>query len=230
MIQTNLRCYYRASKSLNKVNQQGPSVGTRQRAALFAALGKGTGSVFYRYDSEDHEKKATEVLARLGEFIIYFERVCAGMRSCIHCAFRRSGLQNHGLSQVVINKLAAEGLRTTLGAVFQELPDQDDDDKKIVRDVLARIDRLGSIRNELLHAEWFFNYEYEEAGDEFYALALKSNSSQNSGANSLKISVTKESLNQHIKESTEIQIFLTRLATCLNEKGLKVSEALSKPL
>ena len=186
--------------------------------------------MFYKYENKEHEEKATEVLAGLGEFVISFERVCAGMRSCIHCAFRSSGLDNQGLSQVLINKLAAESLRTTLGGVFSELRDQDDEDRKVVRGLLARIDKLGTIRNELFHAEWFLNYDYEEANDEFRALALKMNSSQSSGAYGLKIFVTKESLNQHVKEASEVQLLVSRLATCLNQKGLKVSEMLSKPL
>ena len=186
--------------------------------------------MFFQYDNEQHEEKAKEILAGLGEFVIAFERVCSAMRSCIFSAFKKAGLHNQGLAQIVVNKSAAEGLRTTLGGVFHETREQDDEDRKAVRNLLGRIDKLGSVRNELLHAEWFLNYDYEEANEEFRALALKMNSSQNSGAYGLKISVTKESLNCHVKEATEILVLLNRLATCLNQNGLKVSEMLSKPL
>jgi hypothetical protein len=186
--------------------------------------------VFYQYDNADHEAKAKTVLAGLGEFVIAFERVCAEMRSCILCAFRREGLKNQGLSQVVINKSAVEALRSTLGGLFSELRGQDGEDKNAVKNLLARIDNLGSTRNELLHAEWYLNYDYEDASDEFTALALKHNTSQNGGAYSLKIPVTKAILDEHVKEATEILVLLRRLAICLNQNGFKVSETLSRPL
>ena len=65
--------------------------------------------------------------------------------------------------------------------------------------------------------------------DEFTALALKHNAGQNRGAYSLKI-VTKACLDEHVKEATEILVLLRRLAICLNQRGFKVSEMLSKPL
>ena len=172
--------------------------------------------MFYQYDNKEHEKKVKEVLSGLGEFVVAFERICAEMRSCILCVFRKAGLANQGLSQVVVNKAAAEGLRTTLGGLYTELKDQDKEDKKCVKSLLARVDKLGTVRNELLHAEWFLNYDYENSNDEFTALSLKHNSSQNQGAYSLIIAVTKESLCNHVKEATEILVLLRRLTICMN--------------
>jgi hypothetical protein len=186
--------------------------------------------VFYQYDNEEHERKAKEVLAGLGEFVVAFERVCASMRSCIFCIFRREGLTNQGLAQVVVNKAAIEGLRTTLGGLYAELRDQDDEDKKQVKALLSRIDGLGTTRNQLLHAEWYLNSDYEGASDEFIALALKGNSSQSQGAFTLSIPVTKSKLNEHVREATEILVLLRRLTICMNQKGFKVSEMFSKPL
>ena len=186
--------------------------------------------MFYQYDNEEHETSVKQVLAGLGEFVISFERVCASMRSCIFCIFRKSGLENQGLAQVVVNKSPAEGLRTTLGGLYAELREEDDEDRLHVRKLLSRIDKLGTIRNELLHAEWYLNYDYENATDEFTALALKGSMSQNKGAYSLQIPVTSESLNRHVREATEILVLLNRLTICMNQNGFKVSEMLSKSL
>lgn len=186
--------------------------------------------MFYQYDNEQHEKKAQEVLAGLGEFVVAFERVCSEMRSCIFCIFRREGLNNQGLAQVTVNKAAAEGLRATLGGLFSELKDQNEADKQQVKELLKRIDKLGSTRNELLHAEWFLNYDYENAGEEFTALALKSNTSQNQGAYGIKVPVTKDSLSSYVREATEILVLLRRLSICMNQKGFIVNKMLSKPL
>lgn len=186
--------------------------------------------MFYQYDNEAHEAKARDVLAALGEFTIAFERVCAEMRSCISCAFRREGLKNQGLSQIVVNKATAEPLRTALGGIYSELNDQDEEDKKHVKNLLSRIDRLSTTRNKLLHAEWFLNYDYEGANENFIALALKRDYGQNNGAYALKIAVTKNTLEQHTREATEILVLLRRLVICLNQKDEKVSEMFSRPL
>lgn len=186
--------------------------------------------MFYQYENEDHERKAKEVLAGLGEFVIAFERVCAGMRSCIHCAFHREGLKNQALSQAFVNPLAAEGLRTALGGVFMELRDQDEDDKKTVSRLLKRIDDLAQTRNKLLHAEWFLNYNYEGADEEFFALALKPHLKQSKGVTFIESDVSRRVLDEHLREATEILVLVSRLATALNQGGLKVSEYLSKPL
>ncbi len=49
---------------------------------------------FYQYDSKEHRERAEAVLTSLGKFVVSFERICAGMRNCIFCAFKREGLKN----------------------------------------------------------------------------------------------------------------------------------------
>ena len=186
--------------------------------------------MFYQYSNHEHELKVKEVLVGLGEFVIAFERVCAEMRNCISCAFSREGLQNQGLSQVIVNNLAAEALRTTLGGLFFELRGPDAEDKRAVKGLLARIDKLGTARNKLLHAEWYLNDDYENVSDEFIALAFKLKANQNKGAYALKTPVMKSTLDDYVKDATEIFVLLRRLTICLNQKGGKVSEMLSKPL
>lgn len=185
---------------------------------------------FSEYSNEDHRAKAVAILASLGNFVVAFERVCAAMRHCIFASFRREGLKNQGLSQVVVNGKAAAFLRETLGAVYAELPDQDEKDRVCVKSVLARVASLATRRNEFLHAEWYTNYDYDGATDEFNALALKYGSSQSDGAFTIPISVNEATLRDSLREATEIQVLLNRLAICLNQKGHKVSEHLNRPL
>ena len=185
---------------------------------------------FLEYSDEDHAANTVAVFAALGNFVVAFERVCVAMRQCIFISFRREGLTNQALSQLVVYGTAAAGLRETLGKVYVELRDQDEEDKASVKNLLARVERLAEKRNTLLHAEWYTNYNYEGATEEFTALALKHGASQKDGAYSIHISVTEMSVKGHIREATEIQVLLNRLATCLNQRGYKVSEHLALPL
>ena|GEM_PF-3174603 len=139
---------------------------------------------FYQYDSEEHRERADAVLTRLGKFVVAFERISAGMRSCICCAFTREGLKNQGLCQALINGKAAAGVREALGSIFTELRDQDEADRACVKNLLGRIASLAEKRNTLLHAEWHLNYDYEGATDDFLAFAMKLGSSQSTVPNS----------------------------------------------
>jgi hypothetical protein len=186
--------------------------------------------MFCEYQSDDHEAQATALLAQLGKFVVSFERVCAGMRSCLYCAFRKEGLTNLGLCQAVVHGKGAAALRETLGAVYAELNDQDDDDKNCVKSLLLRIRALAEQRNRLLHAEWHLNYDYDGADETFYALALRLSANQKNGSYAESISVSAKMLSELIKEATEIQVLLHRLAICLNQKGFKVSEMFGKSL
>lgn len=186
--------------------------------------------MFNQFESEQHRDKVQLVLAGLGEFVVSFERVCSEMRCCIREIFQREGLINQGLAQVVSNNLAIEGLRTMLGSLFQELGDQDKADQNAVKKLLGQINKPGTTRNQLLHAEWHLNYDYEGKEDKFFALALKPRASQSDGADWIRTSVSREILDKHIQEATKILVFLRRLTICLRQKGFKASEQFSRPL
>jgi hypothetical protein len=98
----------------------------------------------------------------LGKFVVEFERVCAAVRNLILFSFHREGLNNQALAQVIVGDKAAAELRTIFGALFEELRDQNKEDKKAVQSLLARFDKLCSFRNSLLHSEWYLGDEAEK--------------------------------------------------------------------
>ncbi len=176
--------------------------------------------MFYEYDSADHEEQATALLAELGKCVVSFERVCAGMRNCIYTVSRKEG-RNHDQCQKDLHRKTAGPLREKLGEVFKQLSDRDDEDRKCVTTLLSRIKTLTDERNCFLHSEWHLNFDYENADEDFHALALK---------DLLPISIDKEALCNHIREATEIQVLLHRLAICLNQKRFKLSEMFERPV
>ncbi len=82
----------------------------------------------------------------------------------------------------------------------------------------------------MLHAEWHLNYDYEGATDDFMAFAVKLGSSQKHGAYFKRTDLNVAWLEDLIHEALEIQVLVDRLGTCLNQRGLKVSDMLSRPL
>lgn len=186
--------------------------------------------MFDEYESEDHREKATAILNRLGKFVVAFEDICAAMRSCLDCAFRREGLKNQSLSQAVTNGLSIFPLRRMLGSVFNSLNDQDDEDQQCVNTLLQQIEKLAEQRNRFMHSEWYLNYDYDNADDKFVAMTLSLKSGERTGPTFATESISAAYLDDQITEAKKILVLLHRLGICLNQSGFKVHEMFAKPM
>ena len=199
-----------------------------RRRPVNSALGRTEATM--SSDAPDHEAHAVPLFAALGRFVVTFERVCASLRGCIHLAFRSEGLDNQLLAQVVVNGKQAAALCEIFGALTAELRVLDADDRTAIAGVLKRVRDLTTIRNNLLHAEWHTNFDYEGATEEFIPLALRHGSDQSKGAYSKALDVTEASLLEHVHEARELLVLLSRVGTCLGQPTHKVSVLLSRPL
>jgi hypothetical protein len=98
---------------------------------------------FYGYDSDDHERQATALLAELGKFVVSFERVCAGMRACIECALWRAGGKRDDAHctqwEDLVHGKTAGHLRSTLKSQYMQLVDQDISTMKTPRKNFSRL-------------------------------------------------------------------------------------------
>ena len=189
--------------------------------------------MFYQASDKKHEQQINELMKSLGKFVVEFERVCSAIRDLIIFTFQREGLKNQPIAQVVIGDKAAAELRFLFGAIYSELKDQDNDDRKIVKDLLNRFDKLSTKRNMLLHSEWFLG---DEAGeDELSALIGKfkakqigkSKTKQKGGAEYKKEEITPSLIDKYAYESRKQLVLFRRLTTSLLQSGFKVSEYLN---
>jgi hypothetical protein len=181
--------------------------------------------MFYQAADEKHEEQIDELMKSLGKFVVEFERVCATVRHLIIFTFQREGLKNQSLSQVVVGNKAAAELRFLFGALYSELRDQDDDDRKIVNSLLNRFDKLSTKRNILLHSEWFLG---DEAGeDELAALIAKYKAKQKSGTEFKIEEMTPTIIDKYAYEARKQLVLFRRLTTSLLQSGYKPSEYLN---
>jgi len=181
--------------------------------------------MFYQASDKKHEQQINELMKSLGKFVVEFERVCSAIRDLIIFTFQREGLKNQPIAQVVIGDKAAAELRFLFEAIYSELKDQDNDDRKIVKDLLNRFDKLSTKRNMFLHSEWFLG---DEAGeDELSALIGKFKAKQKSGAEYKKEEITPSLIDKYAYESRKQLVLFRRLTTSLLRNGFKVSEYLN---
>ena len=182
--------------------------------------------MFKHYADERHEKQAEEFITSLGKFVIAFERVCEQMRIDIICIFMREGLKNQGLAHVIVGDKTISDLQEILGALYNELRDQDDEDRKMFKGLLKNISKLAHQRNILLHSSW--NFGSEAAQSELYPTTVRFRSKQNKGADLEVHGYSASGVNHLIDEATNIQVYLQRLQNCLMKKGLKVEKEFKK--
>jgi hypothetical protein len=132
------------------------------------------------------------------------------------------------MEEVIIGDKAAAELRELMGAIYCELPNQDEADKEAVRKLLKSILTLTEKRNILLHSNWQLGSKAAEG--EFYASALRFRKKQNKGAVPELYGHSSEYVHSLSEEARRIQIYLSRLQYCICQKGFKVSKEFSKIL
>lgn len=178
------------------------------------------------YADDTHKLQAEEFIFELGKFVLAFERICEAMRYNIMFMLRSQGLQNQGIEQVIIGDKAAAELQVLLGAIFCELPDRDEEDKRSVGSLLKSIKDITETRNLLLHNAW--NLGTEAADSELIAATVRIRTKQNSGTKAEIHGYSASYLRQLIQEAKRIQVLLQRLQYCVVQSGLKVSSEFAR--
>jgi hypothetical protein len=179
-------------------------------------------SMFYQGEDEKHTDQIQELMSCLGKFIVEFERICAEIGHLIIFIFEREGLKNQSLAQVVIGNKAAADLRLLFGALYSELNDQDEDDRKSVHNLLNRFDKLSSVRNNLIHVYWSFGNQSGE--QELDAITTKFKTKQKIGSQYIEKKVTASLINQYAFEARKQLVLFRRLGICLFQGNHKTSE------
>lgn len=184
--------------------------------------------MFSEFADERHKEQAEAFLLSLGKFLVAFERVCAAMASLIIFILQRQGLKNQGMAQVIVGDKSVRNLREMLGALFAELPDQDEDDRKSVQDLLGSINELTTKRNILVHSNWDLGAKAAE--QEFSVGAFRFRKKQSKGAILGESWTSTPNVNKLIKKAKRAQVRLQRLQYCICQSGFKVAVELNKPL
>lgn len=181
-----------------------------------------------KYADEKHQTQAEAFIFSLGSFTLEFERACEAMRYIIMFMLRSQGLNNQGMEQVIVGDKAAAELQVLLGALYFELPNQDQEDQKAVKILLKAIKELTERRNILLHNSWSFG---DTAGEEeLIAAAIRYRAKQTKGGEAEVHGYSSAYLDGLAAEAKRIQLLLQRLQYCVCQNGFKVSTEFAKPM
>src|SRR5687767_164011 len=100
---------------------------------------------------EKYKAQTEELYAAIWRFAVKFEHVCHAMSNTILWALQSDGLRTQRLADAVLAGLTADPLRKIFGAVLAEVRADDEQDKKIIANVLKRVQKLTERRNDVIH-------------------------------------------------------------------------------
>ena len=182
------------------------------------------------YADDAHREQAEEFIMELGNFVLAFERVCDAMRYIIMFTLRSQGLKNQGMEQVLIGDKAAAELQILLGALYCEIPGQDDKDKNCVKELLKGIKEIAEKRNILLHCSWNLGSKAAAVDKELYAATVRFRAKQNTGSGPEVHGFSASYIRGLSAELKRIQVLLQRLQYCVTQPGFKVADEFARPM
>jgi hypothetical protein len=163
---------------------------------------------------EKHAIQTEELYAAIGRFAVKFEHVCHVMSSTIVLALQSDGLRTQSLANAVSAGLTADPLRKIFGAILAEARDDDENDKKIITNVLTRVQRLTERRNDVIHRTWFVGWASLEDQDFAGASGFKFVNT-NKGVEFRDISYTVSVFDDLSAEADELSDIIQRMSGCL---------------
>jgi len=182
--------------------------------------------MFYQAADIKHEEQIDELMSSLGRFIVEFERVCSAYQHLVIFVLEKNGLQSQSLAKVVIGDKAAAELRVLFSTLYLELSGQDAEDKKAVKALNNRFEKLTTFRNNLVHADWDLG---DEAGEEEVdAILSKYRNKPTKGSERRRIAVTKSLIDSFALEARKQLVLVRRLQVALLQSGFKTSEHMAR--
>ena len=100
---------------------------------------------------EKYKTQTEELYAAIGRFVVKFEHVCQAMYGAILWALQSNGLRTQRLADTILAGHTAEPLLKIFGSLLVEIRNDDEQDRKIVRNFLKRVQELIEKRNNIIH-------------------------------------------------------------------------------
>ncbi|MBD2501725.1 hypothetical protein [Anabaena azotica] len=169
-------------------------------------------------DKEGLQKKlneqTNELYSAIGEFIVEFEQVCHAISLNIKFILHNDGLKNQRIPDIILAGLTADPLQSMLRSLIHELRDLDETEKKIIKNIFDRLQKLIKQRNDIVHSTWFIGWGSETESDFSVAYGMKYYKSSTS--NEPKVfEKTYQDFNKLTEEAKKLKDVFQRLIGCL---------------
>lgn len=165
--------------------------------------------------TEETTRYYDELYAAIGKFCVEFEQLCFEIQNTIMTILDREGLQNEGLLKILLAGDTAEPLRQKLLALLPMTVSLNDQEKKIVKNIFSRIQKLINLRNDILHATWFVGWVREPIDMAKSAMGQKYDKNKE-GKNTKKFNYKVADFSELTEKAMRLKSLIVRLKVCLS--------------
>jgi hypothetical protein len=169
--------------------------------------------LFYEIKKNDW----TREYAAIGRFVVEFEKISHAMRFKIQVILQEYGLNNWALGEIILHQkcFGADTISQTYSAIISELVPEDQEIKKLSREIFQEFDSLTEFRNKVVHCgEWYIGDDVTEISDKPEPSPLKGirrNPSSKRGRKIEEIVQNVEELESKINDLKQIKEKLNKL-------------------
>lgn len=164
---------------------------------------------------ELYKNQTNELYASLGKFVVKFEQVCHTMQTAIIFILYDSGLKNQQLAYIMLAGHTAEPLRNILHSLIGETVQLNENEKKIIKNIFARIKQLTESRNNIVHSTWFIGWSNETMIDFSEASGYKLHKDKD-GVATKTFKYKKEDFKKLSKKAEILSKLVLRLHGCIS--------------
>lgn len=164
---------------------------------------------------EKSNQNYDKLYAAIGKFCVEFEQLCFEIQNTIMTILDREGLQNKSVLRILLAGDTADPLRMKLVALLPQTVELNDNEKKIAKNIFARVQNLIKSRNDVLHATWFIGWISEP-----FELANSARGHKydkgTEGEKTKEFNYKTEDFDKFTKEATNLKSLIIRLKGCLS--------------
>ena len=166
---------------------------------------------------EIYKNQTNELYASIGKFLVNFELVCFNIRTAIIFILYDSGLKNQQLANIMLAGHTAEPLKSILHSLIGETVRLNENEKKIIKNIFARIQKLIESRNNIVHSTWFIGWSNETMIDFAEASGYKLHKNKDGSATKI-FKYKKVDFEELSKEAEILSELVFRLYVCITSK------------
>ena len=166
---------------------------------------------------EIYENQTNELYASIGKFLVNFELVCFNIRTAIIFILYDSGLKNQQLANIMLAGHTAEPLKSILHSLIGETVQLNENEKKIIKNIFARIQQLTGSRNDIVHSMWFIGWRNKTMIDFAEASGYKLHKNKDGSATKI-FKYEKVDFEELSKEAEILSELVFRLYVCIISK------------
>ena len=175
------------------------------------------------------DAQINELYANIGEFVVKFEHVCHAMQTAIIFIMHGQGLKNQQVAHIFLAGYTADPLRTLFESLIGELTNLNYKEKKIIKNILSRIQKLTEHRNDVVHSTWYIGWGNEQTQDFSEAPGHKLHKNKK-GAALKAFKYKSDEFSALVEESEKLSALVMRLHGCMVcklsiEKNFKINDA-----